>query len=534
MTETIILSKDVIESFNILESGIMVVDRQMQIVYCNPWIRIRLPENLTGLENLNKISDHYAYSSVLSRVKQVFLDAQPIILSPVFHKFIIPLFDTKNSDCFMSQQGVVKPVVIKEPHHEEEKLCAFFQIVNVSNVQMQMRELEKAISDRKSAELKAKAAMQQADAANQAKSAFLANMSHELRTPLNAIIGFTEILGLKLTSILNPKQLGYFKRIKESGLHLLEMVNDILDLSKIEAQKIEINFRPFNFGEMLRRSPSIIQSQAEKKNLQIDMNLQTDLGWLNGDETRLKQVIYNLLSNAIKFTESGSRIGIDAITEENDFLVTVWDEGIGISKEHLEKIFDPFEQISMEVSTEPGTGLGLSISKKLVELHQGRLTVDSNMGQGSRFTIKLPGRIVFDEPSAKVSPPKIDTKPDVAAEDIHILVTEDNQFNREVMGEILEEYQLDFAHTGEEAVKMASESGYDLILMDIQLPGIDGIDAMKQIRQNLDKYIPIVALTAYAMNGDQESLMVDGFDDYISKPFNIERLFKTIKHFTSR
>ncbi len=529
MTEAIYLSKEVIDSYNILETGILIVDRKMNIIYCNPWINSRLPENLSDLSNLKTIAEHYSYSSVLSRIEQVFSDVQPIILSPVFHKYIIPLHDTRNTDKFMSQQGVVKPINIEEPGTDEERLCAFFHIVNVSNVQLQMRELEKAISDRKAAEMQANAAKKQADAANQAKSEFLANMSHELRTPLNAIIGFTEILGMKLSSILNEKQQRYFNRINESGQHLLEMVNDILDLSKIEAKKIELEVKPFNFGKMLLRSPNIIQSQVERKNLHVETNLQPDLGWLNGDETRLKQVIYNLLSNAIKFTGNGKRIGIDGSIKGNDFLVTIWDEGVGIPEEHFERIFDPFEQIHKEIYDERGTGLGLSISKQLVELHGGTISVTSKIGEGSRFSIRLPGRIMIEEPAGDVRVPQTAADGAGKGKGLRILVTEDNEFNREVMEEVLEEHQLDFALSGEEAVRMATEFTYDIIFMDIQLPGIDGVEAMKRIRQNLDKHPPIVALTAYAMNGDKERLIIDGFDDYVSKPINIDQLHDTIK-----
>ena len=526
--DTITLNREVVDTYDILEAGILIVDRNMQIEYCNPWIRSRLPDSLKGLSNLTEISEHYAYDSVLSRIKQVFVDIQPVILSPVFHKFVIPLYDTKDTGSFMYQQGVVKPVFVTESDPDSQKLSAFIQIFNVSNMQLQMRELEKANTDRKAAETQAKAAMRQADAANKAKSEFLANMSHELRTPLNAIIGFTEILGKKLGNSLGEKQQLYFNRIQESGEHLLDMVNDILDLSKIEANKVEIKPKLFDFKEMTERAASIVQAQASKKEIRIELNLQADLGWLNGDETRLKQVVYNLLSNAIKFTEPGKRIGIDATADDQHFLVTVWDEGVGIAEEHLNNIFDPFEQGHKEVSTESGTGLGLSISKTLIELHQGKITVESQLGQGSRFTITLPGRIRVDDVAEKPVSPLAEFDNHEADQDLIILITEDNDINREVMGEILEDYQVDFACTGEEAIEKASANSYGLILMDVQLPGINGIEAMKQIREILSDPPPIVALTAYAMGGDRERLITEGFDNYIPKPFDLKKLFKIV------
>ncbi len=373
-------------------------------------------------------------------------------------------------------------------------------------------------------------AKEDADSANQTKSVFLANMSHELRTPLNSIIGFSQILEMQITSDLNEKQKGFFENIKNSGNHLLEMVNDILDLSKIEADKIETDLKPFDFGKMLERSPSIIKVIAYQKKVQIETNIQPDLGWINGDETRLKQVIFNLLSNAVKFTESDKRIGIEATAEGDSFIVTVWDEGIGIPEDYLEKVFDPFEQVKRgKGSKEVGTGLGLAISRRLIELHQGKIGVTSRAGEGSRFTITLPGRFIAEESATERKSIKIKSQTANPAKRASILVTEDNLNNRELIKAALDDYGLEFAESGEEAITMASEKVYDLILMDIQLPEMDGTEAMEQIRKNSDKHIPIIALTAYAMKGDKEKYLESGFDEYISKPINIELLVNKIQ-----
>jgi len=443
---------------------------------------------------------------------------------PVVEKTMTQLTDGTNKHVISSNRNVTK--------EGEIIYCEWYSSVLVDDQKNMVSVMSQVldITDRKQMEEKLILAKLEAESANHAKSEFLANMSHELRTPLNSIIGFSQVLERQISKTLNEKQVDYFNNIKNSGNHLLEMVNDILDLSKIEAGKIEIIQILFDLGSMLERSTSIIKEMAFKKSVQIETSIQADFGWLNGDETRIKQVIFNLLSNAMKFTESGNRIGIDADIEKDNFIITVWDEGIGILEENLDKIFDPFEQgIAGKASLEKGTGLGLAISKRLIELHQGTISVISKVGEGSRFTIILPGRIEGGEQVRRedVSQPSQITSD--LAKDAKILVTEDNKTNRELIKAALDDYQLDFAETGEDAVTMVLKKEYDLILMDIQLPEIDGTEAMKQIRRNSTIHIPIIALTAFAMKGDEDKYLDAGFDDYISKPINIEILLKKIQ-----
>lgn len=247
------------------------------------------------------------------------------------------------------------------------------------------------ISEQKQMEEDLRLAKKLAEEASLAKSEFLANMSHELRTPLNGIMGFSQVLAGQITEHLNEEQLSYFKIINDSSHHLLEMVGDILDLAKIESGKLNMNMKLFDIGSMLEKAPGIIKTILEEKNLKIDINIQPGLGSYYGDEIKLKQVIFNLLSNAVKFIEYGKKIGIKALKESSLIKVIIWDEGCGIPEKDLDIIFDAFEQVKGgKYSQEKGTGLGLAISKRLVELHEGTLSVISKTGEGSRFTITLP------------------------------------------------------------------------------------------------------------------------------------------------
>ena len=234
-------------------------------------------------------------------------------------------------------------------------------------------------------------AKEAAEAANLAKSSFLANMSHELRTPLNAVLGFSQVLESSSDNF-SKEQCEYLSYIKNGGDHLLEMVNDILDLSRIEAGKIKIEKQPIDLKDLLSKTPLVILPQTKKKGIIIEINLSPELGMIEADEVRINQVMFNLLSNAVKFTRNGKRIGIDACIEGDQAVIGVWDEGVGIASEDLKKVFEPFEQVGQtDLGRPEGTGLGLAISRRLIEAHGGTLSVKSEKGAGSCFRIVLPG-----------------------------------------------------------------------------------------------------------------------------------------------
>ncbi|HUX42903.1 MAG TPA: ATP-binding protein [Rectinemataceae bacterium] len=382
-----------------------------------------------------------------------------------------------------------------------------------------------------------------AEAANQAKSDFLASMSHELRTPLNSILGFGQLLAMKESGPLTELQKGYVQDIRTSGEHLLGMIGDILDLSKIEAGKIEIEKKAFDLRSTILKLVETMEPGAAKKGLRVDLDIAPDLGLLEADEVRVRQILYNLMSNAVKFTPEGKRIGVIAQGEGENVLLTVWDEGIGIAPEDRQRIFEPFEQVRHAEGVNLGTGLGLAITSRLVELHGGSIKLESETGVGSRFTVRLGGR----SPERRAPMPFYEPKEAVqqgARQSLGILVVEDNPVNRKLMKAMLEVagHNATFASSGEEAVGLATGNRFDIVFMDINLPGIDGIEAMRMIREarvadrgrgrrESDRPTSFIALTAHAMKGDAERFIAAGMDEVLTKPIEMERLGVILSRF---
>jgi PAS domain S-box-containing protein len=372
-----------------------------------------------------------------------------------------------------------------------------------------------------------------------AKDEFLANMSHELRTPLNAILGLSESLIELAAGPLTEKQNRYVGMISESGNHLLSLINDILDLAKIEAGQIILNISEVDLKQVCQASLRMINELAHKKNQQITLQIDEEIGPVWVDERRLKQVLVNLLSNAVKFTPENGKLGVEvqADREEKRIMITVWDNGIGISESDLTRLFQPFVQLDSGLAREvTGTGLGLSLVAQMVRLHGGSVAVESRLGQGSRFAVTLPWEpaLVSDAMLRLKSTGKFRAiKPDEKDRPVILLIEDTKEVTMMIVDYLeMAGYQIITAADGLTGIEQAKNKHPALILMDIQLPGMDGLEATRRLRADSEfRTIPIIALTALAMRGDRERCLAAGATDYLAKPVSVKKLVKMIEEY---
>jgi PAS domain S-box-containing protein len=400
-------------------------------------------------------------------------------------------------------------------------------------------ELEKRVAERTKELNQTNAELEHA---NRAKDEFLANMSHELRTPLNSILGLSESLLEQRRGPLNEHQQRSLRVIESSGVHLLDLINDILDLSKIEAGKFDFYPEAILVADLVQSSLAFVKSQALKKSIRLSYEPDPGVTWIQADPRRLKQILVNLLINAVKFTSEGGQVVLQVRANMVDNLIqfSVIDTGIGIAQKDLTRLFRPFEQVDSQLNRQfDGSGLGLALVQKLTDLHGGSVHVESEVGKGSCFTINLPWEKGRDLPlggraglKQSLSAQEPFSTPEKSAIPITILLAEDNVTNILTIGEYLEScgYQVIVAHDGAEAMEKAQEADPDLILMDIQMPVMDGLEATSRLRTKARfARTPIIALTALAMPGDRERCILAGANEYMSKPVSLGSLVQTIQ-----
>ncbi|MBI1184205.1 response regulator [bacterium] len=402
------------------------------------------------------------------------------------------------------------------------------------------RELRKEIEDRKITEKQLLIAKEDAERAKRAEELFLANMSHELRTPLNGVIGFTRLLlGTELNSVQNE----YVNTIQTSANHLMAIINDILEISKIKAGEIEFEELPISPTKLVMNAVNTFKIMATQKHVAMFEEIDRKIPpYILGDQTRLNQILLNLISNAIKFTEEGSVVVRAKLLSETDDKVQlrfeVEDTGIGIKPDKIERIFEKFKQAELDTTRNfGGTGLGLAICKDMVELQGGSISVSSELGKGSVFgfelTFKKAGQIELAEPVKGAI-----EKKDIGT--VHLLLVEDNKINVKLAENVFKKWggnlQYKVAYNGKEALELIENNDFQIILMDLQMPIMDGFETTRYIRNQMQapkKDVPIIALTADVMASEKARAFEAGINDYITKPFDANKLFGSITRFVA-
>jgi signal transduction histidine kinase/CheY-like chemotaxis protein len=379
------------------------------------------------------------------------------------------------------------------------------------------------------------AAKNAAERANRAKSEFLSSMSHELRTPMNAILGFAQML--EYDNTLSADQQDNVQEILKGGRHLLELINEVLDLAKIESGRIDLSLEPVNLAGLVEDCRPLIQTQAGARRISLFLQVPKEAA-VRADRTRLKQVLLNVLSNAVKYNREGGdiRLGVQAAAGGR-LRITVADTGVGIAPERMEQLFQPFNRLDAEHSAIEGTGIGLTITRQLVELMGGEVGVDSEVGVSSSFWMELPseatttiGTVPEDDGMALQAAMPTRLR--------HVLCIDDNPVNLNLITKMLgvrQHIRLVTAHTPRLGIELALAHHPDLILLDINMPGMDGYQVLEAFKADAHlKGTPVIAVTANAMSRDIERGRAAGFTDYLTKPLDIEQFLKTIDRYLGR
>lgn len=500
------LSKAIEES----DVSVIITDSEGNIEYVNPYFL-----KFTGYKNDQVIGQN------------------PRIVNSGFHSkaFFKELWDTINAGHVWHGEFCNK----KKNNELYWENVTISPIKNDNNEITHFVSIQGNITDLKKAEKELIKAKEQADVANRTKSEFLANMSHEIRTPMNSIMGFSDLLH---NSVKDPKQLSHVESIRSSCKNLLIIINDILDLSKIEAGKLNFQYESTSISNLIKDIENMFLHNIVSKNLTFEINnIENIPPYLIIDETRVRQVLFNLVGNAVKFTDSGKIIlSFHAIIKKNknfiDLTISVKDTGIGIPKEQLKVIFEAFSQNKNQNTKKyGGTGLGLTITKRLVEMMNGSISVYSEVGNGSTFEVILKDIEIAENEGIFTIEQPLDLSISIF-EKAKVLIVDDDKSNRELLFEILSDSKLTMieACNGLEAVDYAQKDSPDIILMDLSMPEMDGYKAAKIIKSNEStKNVPIVLITAFNLNNPIDEVQLSIFDDILNKPFDMVDFYRILK-----
>ncbi len=366
--------------------------------------------------------------------------------------------------------------------------------------------------------------------ANKGKSRFLSSISHELRTPLNAVLGFADLLKGKFFGMLNEKQYGYVSQIEKSGQHLLELINELLDVAKIDSGNAKLNLEEFDPREYLMETVGLMQTQFAKKEIEVSVSHDSALVMMTGDRRRCNQIMLNLLSNAVKYTPEKGKINIRILRHKGQAKFMVSDTGIGVEPDELDKIFSEFHQADrVRDENLGGTGIGLALTRRLVEIHGGDIGVTSVLGKGSTFWFTLPlNPNGLDSSKVTKAAPAVVDRRDSGK---NILIAEDNEVNLTLIIDMLStcDHKVAVARNGQQAIDLAVASKPDVIFMDLKMPVMDGLEATRRLRK-IEGFsdVPIIGLTASAGEEARQKCLEAGCTDHLSKPVKSSKLFDTI------
>ena len=521
-------------------------------------------DNVVGTVYVRANSNSYnarlaSYLRIAALISICSLSGALVLSMFVQRWFTQPLFHLSKTATRIRNDGDYSLRVERKSQDELGVVCRAFNemLERIESTQQQLRDyndnLEHSVAER-TAELQTeilkheatladlRVAIETAEAANQIKTEFLANMSHEIRTPMNAILGFSQMLRERLQEDTDPERLEYSNIICRSGEHLLSLINDVLDISKIEAGRLEIEEIEFSPHGVVADVTSILRVTAENKGITLDYKWTGSIPeTITSDVARLRQLLINLIGNAIKFTEHGGvRVELQLVDEgEQDphLVIHVIDTGIGISEDKLSHIFDAFSQSDSSMTRRfGGTGLGLAISKRVTEAMGGNIEVHSKIDEGSTFTLRIPtgdlkGVQLLETPQGDV--PRVTDatqQPSVKLPECNVLLVEDGETNRKLAKILLERAgaTVQCAENGKAAVDLAADQDFDVVLMDMQMPVMDGYTATRTLREN-EVTSPIIALTAHALAEDRGKCIDAGCDDFVTKPINEYVLLSTIR-----